>query len=227
MSKAGINPFTFMSRTKLFCTAQIIALAALLIGCGKKTGNELDFGAFNNSVYTNNYFGLTVAIPAGWSIQDQEAQRRIMALGGNMVAGEDKNMKALMKASELQTVNLFAAFKYPLGTPVTFNPSILALAEKVSQMPGIKRGKDYLFFTKKTLESGKMQISYPKEIYTERLGGVDFDVMDVELSLCGTMVKEKYYVAIMKSYALSFIVTFTNNEEESSGLKILNEVRFQ
>ena len=94
-------------------------------------------------------------------------------------------------------------------------------------MPGIKRGKDYLFFARKTLESGKMQISFQKEIYTERLSGVDFDVMDVELSLRGTIVKEKYYVTIMKGYALTFIVTFTNNEEESSGQKILNAVRFQ
>ena len=216
-----------MSRTKLLCTAQIIVLAVLLIGCGKKANDEIDFGAFNNSVYTNNYFGLTVTIPADWSIQDQEAQRRIMKLGGKMVAGDDKNLKSLMKASELKTVNLFAAFEYPAGTPVAFNPSIMALAEKVSQLPGIKRGKDYLFFARQILESGQMQVSFPKEIYTERLGGVDFDVMDLELSVREITIKEKYYAAIIKGYALSFIVAFTNDEEESSDQKILNTVTFQ
>jgi hypothetical protein len=216
-----------MSRTKLLCTVQIIVLAVLLIGCGKKASDEIDFGTFNKSVYTNNYFGLTVTIPADWSIQDQEAQRRIMKLGGKMVAGDDKNLKSLMKASELKTVNLFAAFKYPAGTPVAFNPSIMALAEKVSQLPGIKRGKDYLFFARQILESGQMQVSFPKEIYTERLGGVDFDVMDLELSVRGITIKEKYYAAIIKGYALSFIVAFTNDEEESSDQKILNIVTFQ
>src|SRR5208283_4463560 len=94
-----------MSQTKLLCTAQIIALAVLFIGCGKKASDEIDFGTFNNSVYKNNYFGLTVTVPADWSIQDQEAQRRIMKLGGNMLAGEDKNLKSLMKAGELKTVS--------------------------------------------------------------------------------------------------------------------------
>jgi hypothetical protein len=216
-----------MTRIKLLFTAQIIVLAVLLTGCGKKASDEIDFGAFNNSVYTNNYFGLTVTIPADWSIQDQEAQRRIMKLGGKMVAGDDKNLKSLMKASELKIVNLFAAFKYPAGTPVAFNPSIMALAEKVSQLPGIKRGKDYLFFARQILESGQMQVSFPKEIYTERLGGVDFDVMDLELSVRGITIKEKYYAAIIKGYALSFIVAFTNDEEESSDQKILNTVTFQ
>ena len=37
-----------------------------------------------------------------------------MEIGGKMVAGEDRNRKALMKASELQTVQLLAAFRYPL-----------------------------------------------------------------------------------------------------------------
>jgi hypothetical protein len=216
-----------MSQTKLLCTAQIIALAVLFIGCGKKASDEIDFGTFNNSVYKNNYFGLTVTVPADWSIQDQEAQRRIMKLGGNMLAGEDKNLKSLMKAGELKTVSLFATFKYPMGTPVAFNPSIMALAEKVGQLPGIKRGKDYLFFVRQTLESGQVQVSFPKDIYTERLGGVDFDVMESEISIRRITVKQKYYAALMKGYALSFIVSFTNDEEESSDQKILNTVTFQ
>jgi len=216
-----------MTRTKLSCAAQIIVLAVLLIGCGKKAANEIDFGAFNHSVYTNNYFGLAVTIPADWSIQDQEEQRRIMKLGGNLLAGEDKNLKTLMKAGELKTVNLFAAFKYPVGTPVTFNPSVMALAEKVGQLPGLKRGKDYLFFVRQTLESGQVQVSFPKDIYTERLDGVDFDVMESVITIRKITVKQKYYATLIKGYALSFIVSFANDDEESSAQKILNTVTFQ
>ena len=32
-----------------------------------------------------------------------------------MLAGEDKNLKSLMKAGELKTVSLFATFKYPIA----------------------------------------------------------------------------------------------------------------
>jgi hypothetical protein len=216
-----------MSQTKLLCTAQIIVLAVLLIGCGKKATDEIDFGAFNNSVYTNNYFGLTVTIPTDWSIQDQAAQRRIMNLGEKIIAGDDKAMKTVLKAAELQMVNLFAVYKYPLGTPVTNNPAIMAMAERVSQLPGIKRGKDYLFQVRQTLESGQMQVSFPKDVYTQRLGGVDFDVMDLELSIRGIKVKEKYFATVIKGYALSFIVMFKGDEEEPAQQKILDSLAFK
>jgi hypothetical protein len=216
-----------MLRTRLFFKAQIIVLAMLLAGCGKKASDEIDFGTFNNSTYKNNYFGLSVTIPSDWSIQDQDAQRRLMKLGGKLISGDDKNLQAVLKASELQVVNLFGVFKYAQGSPVTFNPSILSLAENVHQLPGIKRGKDYHFHARKVLESGQMQISFPKDIYTQQLGGVDFDVMETEMSVRGMVIKQKYYATIMKGYALCFIQSFTTNEEEASLQKVLDTVTFK
>jgi hypothetical protein len=174
-----------VSRIKLLNAAQIIVLAGLLFGCGKKASDEIDFGAFNNSIYTNSYFGLVITFPTDWSIQDQKAQQQVMNLGEKLIAGDDKAMKTVMKAAALQTVNLFAVYKYPLGSPVTNNPAVMAVAEKVSQLPGIKRGRDYLFQVRQTLESGQMQVSIPKDVYTQQLVGVDFDVLDLELHIRG------------------------------------------
>jgi hypothetical protein len=216
-----------MTRTKLFRTAQIIVLSTLLIGCNKKASDEIDFGTINNSVYTNNYFGMTVAIPSDWNVQDQAAQQQLMKVGGKLLSGEDKNLQAVLKASELQVVNLFAVFKYERGSPVTFNPSILSMAENVRQFPGIKIGKDYLFHTRKALESGQIQMSFPKDIYTQQLGGVGFDVMETETSVRGMVIKQKYYAAIMKGYALGFVVSFTTDEEQTSLQKILDTVTFK
>jgi hypothetical protein len=216
-----------MLRTRLFYKAQIIVLAVLLTGCEKKASDEIDFGTFNNSIYHNNYFGMTVAIPADWSMQDQAAQQRLMKLGGKLLSGDDKNLEAVAKASELQTVNLFTVFKYPQGSPVTFNPSILALAENVRQLPGIKSGKDYHFHVRKTLESSQMKMSFPKDIYTQQLGGINFDVMETEMSVQGTVVKQKYYSAITKGYALCLIESFTTDEEQASLQKILDAVTFK
>jgi hypothetical protein len=216
-----------MARTKLSNTVQLIMLAGLLIGCGKKASDEIDFGTFSNSAYTNRYFGLAVTLPSGWSIQDQEAQQRIMKLGEKMVAGDDKNLKAVLKASELQIVNLFAAYKYPQGTPVTNNPAVIALAERVSQLPGITRGKDYLFHARQMLESGQMQVSFPRDIYTKQLDGIDFDVMDLELYIRGITVKEKYYVAIIKGYALCVILAYTGEKEELSQQEFLDSITFK
>jgi hypothetical protein len=42
-----------------------------------------------------------------------------------------------------------------------------------------------------------------------------------------TTVKQKYYAAILKGYALCFIVSFTTDEEESSLQKILDTATFK
>ena len=215
-----------MPRIQRLRALQVFILFVLLVGCQKKASDEIDFGAFNKSVYSNNYFGLTIAVPEKWSVQDREAQQRLMKIGTDALAGSDKNLKAVLKASELQTVTLFAVFEHPLGTPVAFNPSIMGMAEMVRQMPGIRRGKDYHFQLKKTLASGQMQISFPNMGSTERLAGVEFDVLDQEMKVRGVSIRQRYYTIIKKGYALSFILSFTTDEEEAPLRKTLQTLAF-
>jgi hypothetical protein len=205
---------------------KVVVLMLLLAGCGKKASDEIDFGTVENSVYHNNYFGLNVPLPKEWSVQDQTEQRRLMKLGGKIISGNDKSMEAVLKASELQSVNLFGVFEHPPDSPVTFNPSILAIAEDVRHLPGIKTGKDYHFQSRKVLESGQLDISFPKEIYTQQIGGVGFDVMEAEMHVRTMIVKQKYYSAIMKGYALSVVVSFVTDEQDAALLKILEGVTF-
>ena len=58
----------------------------LLAGCGKKASDEIDYGAVKDSVYRNEYFGINLALPAEWSVQDQEMRQRVAATGAKMVA---------------------------------------------------------------------------------------------------------------------------------------------
>ena len=200
----------------------------LLAGCGKKASDEIDFGAVKNSVYENEFFGLHLALPAEWSVQDREMRQKLTETGTKMLAGEDKGIEAVLKnASKLQTVNLLAAFKHPVGTPVSFNPSIVCVAERVRELPGIKRGKDYHFHAKKLMESGQMRFEFPKEMSTEKLGGVDFDVMHIAISFGTFTVQQKHYASIMKGYALIFVVSFTTADEESVLQNILEGVSFK
>ncbi len=196
-------------------------------GCGQKATDEIDFGTVKNSTYRNEYFGLTVALPPDWSVQDQETRQRLLDFGSQAIAGDNKSLKAVLKASELATANLFAAFKHPLGAPVPYNPNILCVAERVRHMPGIKSGKDYLFHSRRILESSQMEVSFPIDVSTESLGGQNFGVMHTEMSMAGMAVRQKYYAAIMKGYALTFIVSFTTDEEESSLQSILKSVTFR
>lgn len=209
----------------------IMIISVFLIfqaGSGSKASDEIDFGTIENSTYKNNYFGFSIKIPTGWSVQDEEMRQKIMDTGRKMVAGDDKNLNAAIKASEMQTLNLLTVFKYEVGSPVEFNPSIACLAEKIHHMPGIKRGKDYHFHTRRILENNQnITVSFPKEIYTKEVDGINFDIMTLEMPFGSKTVKQKQYATVMKGYALLIIVSFLSSEEEAELEKVLESIRFQ
>jgi hypothetical protein len=207
--------------------ALILAITLLFTGCARKASEEVDFGSMNGSIYQNKYFGFSIALPKDWSVQDQKAQQGLSKKGVQLVSGDDENLKTMAKVSELRTVNLLAAFEHPIGSPVDYNPSIVSVAESVRDLPGIKRGKDYLYQARKMLEAGQISVSFPRDYYTERMGGVEFDVLDAEISVMRKSVKQKYYATIRKGYAVNFILSFTNEEEAASLQKILDSLTFQ
>lgn len=213
------------NRTAQFLINTLCVL--LLAGCGKKASDEVDFGVVKNSVYQNEYFGFKLALPSEWSVQNQEMRQRLAETGTKMLAGENTGLKAVLKASEQQTINLFATFQHPVGTPVPFNPSIMCVAERVRDLPGIKRGKDYHFHAKKLMKSGQIEFEFPKEISSEQLDGIDFDVLHVSMTIGPLTVQQKYYAVIMKGYALVFIVSFSTADEEAVLQKILEGVSFK
>jgi hypothetical protein len=206
----------------------ILALCVLLLsGCGKTASDEIDYGTVKDLVYHNEYFGLNLALPSGWIVQDQEMRQQMVAAGAKIVAGDDKNLRAVLKASEQQTVYLLMASQHPVGSPVAFNPSFMCVAERVRHLPGIVRGSDYHFHTKKLLESSQMNVQFSEDISTVNLDGVDFDVMHVSMTAGPSIVQQKYYTAIMRDYALVFIVTFTTADEESVLQSVLEGVSFK
>jgi hypothetical protein len=102
----------------------------------------------------------------------------------------------------------------------------MSLAENVQDLPGIKRGSDYHFHAKQLMQSGALDISFPKDIYTQSLGGIDFDIMEAEIHVRGIVVRQKYYATIMKGYAVSIIISFTTDEDEASLQKIVDTLKF-
>jgi len=206
----------------------VILCVLLLPGCvPKKATDEVDFGTVEKSVYRNKYFGFSLTLPSEWSVQDQEAKQRLSEMGGKLMAGEDRRMKNIVKASEHRTINLLTAFKHPLGTPVRFNPSVICLAERVGNFSGIKSGKDYHAHGRKLMESSQMPITFAQDLTVEKLGGIDFDVMHGSIAAGGLTVQQKYYAAVMKDYALVFITSFNVPEQQSALQNILGTVAFK
>lgn len=205
----------------------LIAGLFICLGCKKASIEKIGFGTLENSVYRNDYFKMNVELPTDWHALDDEARKDLMLKGKQLLTGQDNNLKAVVEASELNSVNLLTAFKHPVGSPVPYNPNLVCVAEKVSHAPGIKRGSDYLYQVKKLINMGQMSYVFPGEIYSQDIGGISFDVQDAEVNLGTMKVKQKYYAAIMKGYAMGFVVSFTTDEEEKSLQNILAAVSFQ
>ena len=193
--------------------------SVLMIACSDK--KAVDFGTFEAGNYTNTFIDLMLSIPESWHVLDLESRLEIMKRGGEIVAGENKSLKAAIKAADLQSINLLTAYEHPPGAAVTTNPGIMLIAEKVTHAPGIKRGSDYHYHAKKLMKFSRMKVSYPKEIYEKTIDGVTFDIMETEINMGpGVVIRQRQYAAIVKGYALMMALTY----QDDSGLNQLEKI---
>ena len=200
--------------------AVVMVMAAALSGCSSKKEEAVNFGQYTDGVYTNSYFGVRVPLPDAWFVMDDEARLALMQQGSKIVAGDNKNLKAVMDASDLNSMNLLTAYEHPPGSSVETNPSIIMVVEKIGHLPGIKRGSDYHYHTKKLMEQSALSVRFPNEIYEASIGGVPFDVLDIEYNVPQGQNLQKQYCTTMKKYALSIIITYQDDE----GLQRLNDI---
>lgn len=224
----SVKPLIYIAR-KIFMNSKIVIVFGFILalsGCDKAAEKEIGYGVIENGSYKNSYFGMEIEVPQGWSVQSQAQLDAISGAGAELIAGDDANLKGAMEASQKQSVNLFAFFKYEQGAPVDFNPSLMAVAERVSGMPGIKRGSDYLFHSKKLLQSGQLTIDFPRENFTTELSGISFDVMPLTMEFNGVLVYQEYYASRFKDYVLAFVVTYSNESELTELNGYLKMLRF-
>ena len=59
------------------------------------------------------------------------------------------------------------------------------------------------------------------------MGGVRFDVLEASLTVGSTPVRQECYAAIMKGYALFFLVTFNRADQEAVLRRTLDSISFQ
>ncbi|MBA3036197.1 MAG: hypothetical protein FP814_06850 [Desulfobacterium sp.] len=197
-----------------------------LLGCENNSKKAIDFGKYESGVYTNSYFKLKVTIPEAWYVMDDETRFEFMKKSGKIIAGKDKNLNAALEAADLDSLNLLFASEQPPGSSTNSNPNLILMAEKVKHLPGIVRGKDYHFHTKKMLEASAVKVSYPKEIYEEQIDGINFDVLEIQIDMGTNTIRQKQYATIMNGYALLFGLTYTDDNGLQKLDGIISAVNF-
>ncbi len=203
----------------------ILAFCFLLtFGCGEDNEDAIDFGKFEGSTYSNAYFDLNVSIPETWNVMDDETRIAVMQQGAKLAAGDNKNLSAVLNAADLQNLSLLSASESPLGAPVSTNPLFMIIAEKITHLPGVKRGSDYHFHSKKLMDESALNVSFPKNVYEENIDGVSFDVLELMINMGSVTNYQKQYATIIKKYALLIIVTYQDNTGLGKLQNILHNV---
>lgn len=197
----------------------LLVLPALFYCCNtqskQKKEKDFDYGRVENGTYVNSYFNFTMKLPEGWVVQTKEQMEEMIARGKDIMTGNDSNLKAAVKASEVNTANLLAAFQYERGAAVDYNPNLAIVAENIKNFPGIKSGKEYLFQTRKIMEQSQLKYDHIDNIFEkEIIGKADFYKMNADIKYMGLNLKQVYYSTIVDGFSLIVIISYANDEQK-------------
>lgn len=179
-----------------------------------------DYGNVSGSAYTNNFFGFHLTIPYGWRVQGKEVKEMLTEKGRQSIQTNNAQTNAQIDASTSNTVNLLTVFKYTVGEAPVFNASLICGAEWLENP--LMNATQYMTSAKRVLEMSENK-SVIKPFTTESVGGEQFVVMELTTT---TSIKQKYYVAIKKDYALFFIVTYATDDDEAVLRQAMRSLRF-
>jgi len=190
--------------------------------------NDFDYGHVENGKYVNSYFDFEITIPTDWVVQTKEQMDNLTKMGSELVAGDDANLKAVIKASEINTANLLAVYQYERGSAVDYNPSFMIAVENLINAPGIKTGSDLLFQSRKLLEQSQLKYDYLDEVFAkEIINGTEFYTMNAEINYMGLNIKQIYYSTIVNRFSFTVIISFITDQQKLDLLESINSMKFR
>ena len=206
----------------------IVLLTTLTLSCSSNDKpKDFDYGKVENNKYHNSFFGFEIDLPSNWVVQTKEQTDNLKKMGQELIAGDDKNMKAVIKASEINSASLLAIFKYEVGTAVEYNPNFMLVAENLKNAPGIKTASDYLFQSRRILEQSQVQYDQiDQEFKREMINNQEFYLMNASINYMGLSIKQVYYSTIQNGFCLSIVISFIDDEQKMDLDKIINSMRF-
>ena len=205
-----------------FFVYMISLFVILCLGsCGKQDVEEfIDQGTVTSGVYENKYFNFTVKLPEEFIVADKATTDRAMKLGQDMLEGSMTSSldKAAIRASDVNTMQLFWVSEHEIGAPVESNPNLICMVERIGYVPGIKKAEDYLYHARQMMRRANIGYKVEEQFDTAKIGGHEFTVMYAEI---GGMA-QNYYTTLSRDFALSFIVSYMTNDELDYVLESLN-----
>ena len=210
---------------KILVLVLILGLWEMSFGIGATDIALKKIGYIKNETYLNEYFNISIKLATDGVIQDEETKKMVMDMGESVIGENNENLKALLAASKQKSFNLLYISKYELGAAVDFNPSLICIAEDVSAFKGIKTGEDYIFNTRKILNAANMGYVIEDKISSKNINGINLSLMKASINTGINTVTQDYYSIIINRYAVSVVLSYTNEEEKLYLEKMLNSLK--
>lgn len=195
----------------------VLLLAFLAIGMfacrSKESPVAPGSSVVSEGTYTNEYFGLTLSIPDGWFVASKDSEQFIRDVGEDLATGDDTALKAAVESSKKTTFQLLTLSEFEMGATVEFNPSLILMAERVSHVPGIKSGKDYLFHSSKVLLRTQLPYELTKDAYPTRLGDREWYRADFVINQPQMPIDQSYFAAKQEDFVLVVILSAATKEQ--------------
>lgn len=216
----------------------LIAVGAALVlsGCGDPTGarsaserQEQQATAFATSqdgrVFKSAYFNLSVEKPESWTASDKEAADRLLNVGADAVAGDNKVLQEQIDSGVQRSLTVFMHSKYPVESMRADNASVSAVAENVRMVSGVATGGDYFDQMKLLAAGSAVPIVFADTYGTREIGGQTFDSMRASFDVPGVDLEQYYYAARHKDHVVALIATYSTPEGREEAEQLLDSMQ--
>ncbi len=177
------------------------------------------------NVYRSEGVGLTVTAPEGWYVADEALMGKVMGVGLDIVTSDmERGTKAAMKAGVQRVGTVFFFLERAPGTPGDPPGSVMSVAEDVSMLPGIKRGTDYFFNMRRTLEQTQIQTEISDTYEQRMIGGQLFDRMDVTMHMSGMTIMQRHFAVRHGDRMVLFAESYQTPEQLAALDAVLDSI---
>ncbi|MBC8028705.1 MAG: hypothetical protein H7Z16_01225 [Pyrinomonadaceae bacterium] len=212
-------------KRSLFLIAILLLLGFAVPASNAQQTSTPDDGSVDKGVYSNMFFGFSVAYPKDWVVHGEATNTRLKEIGKERATSTGAMSAASTEVILKNTYQLLTAFQYPMGAVVEVNPSFMLIAERVSHAPGIVTGRDYLLYVRPLMiKTGVLPVN--DEPAPLMLGGRKFFRQDSRMQINGMSLDQSIIITVNQGFAIAFILSGKDRPSIDEMFKAVGTLKF-
>lgn len=196
-----------MKNTSLLITL-IFAISTFSYG---QKDVDFDLGTIEDNEYYNDYFGIKLSLPNGWSCEIDEEQK----IAKKAIEDLDESLSdgpIRIDIDEVELAFLLTASRYSEDYAPSFNYNLIMMVERIENKPYSYTGKQYLESSMKLLKYSTPGIRVKKKVEEHYLGGKIFHAMNSKFRLYGMKIRQKMFATVLDDFVLGILLTYQSKE---------------